>query len=557
MLMGAPDQKPSRAQALAVAALLLLMIGAVCFAVERSAHRAGETVQRALMLAALEKHAAQTSSNEQYTSVLESPSARYPFLTNPRYEAHSDKTRAGQPLRGEDPFDKARYDRHVLAKLKGALFQTLPGSEPAHLRATLFKDGLSKELVRPPVALGQPIARSTALALALLTVGLLALLRRWLSLLFATVGAGSVALTGLALLTHQHLSGAAAAAAVRLGAPTPAFESALSAAWVWFAALGALFLLTAALSASTLAVRASASVMQDRLAYASIGPAMLGLAVLVGVPFVVGISLSLFSHKHGDYSFVGLDNFARIFSAALSDGFAPRTLPYALVTTLLWTGCNVVLHLSIGLFLALLLQGVAPKISKIYRVLLIVPWAVPSYLTALIWRSMFDPDIGMINRLLGLEGFSWMHQASTAFLANLITNVWLGFPFMMVVSLGALTSIPKDLYEAAEVDGASKLSQFLHITLPLLKPALLPATILGSIWTFNKFEVIYLVSEGRPDGGTDILVTEAYKWAFERGQAQGGAYGYAAAYSVIIFVVLLLYGWMTQRISKSAEEALR
>jgi arabinogalactan oligomer/maltooligosaccharide transport system permease protein len=86
---------------------------------------------------------------------------------------------------------------------------------------------------------------------------------------------------------------------------------------------------------------------------------------------------------------------------------------------------------------------------------------------------------------------------------------------------------------------------------------LLPAVILGSIWTFNKFEVIYLVSEGRPDGATEILVTEAYKWAFERGAAQGGAYGYAAAYSVIIFVVLLLYGWMTSRVSKAAEEALR
>ena len=128
----------------------------------------------------------------------------------------------------------------------------------------------------------------------------------------------------------------------------------------------------------------------------------------------------------------------------------------------------------------------------------------------------------------------------------------------LVVAVGvAMSSLPRELYEAAEVDGAGYFQQFRSVTLPLLQPALLPAVILGSIWTFNKFEVIYLVSEGRPDGATEILVTEAYKWAFERGAAQGGAYGYAAAYSVIIFLVLAVYGWMTSRVAKKAEEALR
>jgi arabinogalactan oligomer / maltooligosaccharide transport system permease protein len=230
---------------------------------------------------------------------------------------------------------------------------------------------------------------------------------------------------------------------------------------------------------------------------------------------------------------------------------------YALFMNVLWTVSNVSFHVGIGLVLALLLQKHAEKASKLYRVLLILPWAVPAYLTALIWKSMFDPDVGAINRLLGLEGMSWMHNTVTAFLANLATNVWLGFSFMMVVCLGALTSIPKDLYEAADVDGATGVQQFFRITLPLLKPALLPSVILGSIWTFNRFEIIYLVSEGRPDGATDILVTEAYRWAFERGLAQGGAYGYAAAYSVMIFVVLLVYGWMTSRVARAAEEALR
>ena len=128
-----------------------------------------------------------------------------------------------------------------------------------------------------------------------------------------------------------------------------------------------------------------------------------------------------------------------------------------------------------------------------------------------------------MNALLGLQGFSWMNSFWSAFTANLITNAWLGFPFMMVTALGGLTSIPKDLYEAAGLDGASAFQRFTSITLPLLRPTMAPAIVLGTVWTFNMFNVIYLVSGGAPGGKTDILVTEAFRWAFERGQ--GGAFG--------------------------------
>ncbi len=121
---------------------------------------------------------------------------------------------------------------------------------------------------------------------------------------------------------------------------------------------------------------------------------------------------------------------------------------------------------------------------------------------------------------------------------------------MMVVSLGALQSIPGALYDAADVDGASAWQKFRHITLPLLKPALFPAIILGSIWTFNMFNVIYLVSGGGPDHSTEILITDAYR-AF----AELNRYGLAAAYSVIIFVILFLYTVMTNRITKATEGA--
>jgi arabinogalactan oligomer/maltooligosaccharide transport system permease protein len=126
------------------------------------------------------------------------------------------------------------------------------------------------------------------------------------------------------------------------------------------------------------------------------------------------------------------------------------------------------------------------------------------------------------------------------------TNTWLGFPFMMVTALGALQAIPGELEDAASVDGANGWERFRHVILPLLKPALLPAVILGSVWTFNMFNIIYLVSGGEPDGGTEILISEAYKWAFQRQER----YGYAAAYATLIFIVLLVYSKTTEKIGK-------
>jgi arabinogalactan oligomer/maltooligosaccharide transport system permease protein len=268
------------------------------------------------------------------------------------------------------------------------------------------------------------------------------------------------------------------------------------------------------------------------------------MGVLVITPFVVGSAVSLFAHREGEFTFVGLANFVSIITSedyGLND---PLSFYFTLGVTVLWTAANVTLHLTFGMILALLLRDPWLKLRGIYRVLLIVPWAIPNYITALIWKGMFHKQFGAINGILGwfgVEPVSWFSQFSTAFAANLATNVWLGFPFMMVVTLGALQAIPRDLEEAAEVDGASRWQRFRHVTFPLLKPALVPAVVLGTVWTFNMFNIIYLVSGGEPDGATEILISEAYKWAFSR-QEQ---YGYAAAYAVLIFFVLLGYSLFT------------
>ncbi len=292
-------------------------------------------------------------------------------------------------------------------------------------------------------------------------------------------------------------------------------------------------------------------------AYFYVAPSIVGMLLLVFVPFVTGIGLSVFDNDARRYYYVGMANFLEILGGGKN---SQVSFYWTLMTTLLWTISNVVLHVGIGLGLAMILKDPLLRFKKVYRVLLIVPWAIPNYITALIWKGMFNKEFGAINQFLGLfqsmlgmepSGVDWLGGSfATAFTANLVTNTWLGFPFMMVVSLGALQSIPGELYEAADVDGATPWQKFRHITVPLLKPALFPAIILGTIWTFNMFNIIYLVSGGGPNNSTEILITDAYR-AF----AVLDRHGLAAAYSVIIFLILFLYTVMTNRITKATEGA--
>ncbi len=299
--------------------------------------------------------------------------------------------------------------------------------------------------------------------------------------------------------------------------------------------------------------------LTDRLAFGMrrhhtavgfVAPAAIAMLVLVVAPFVIGVVLGFYDHHQGTWTFVGIDNFAEILSGggrALDD---PLNFWFILGVTVLWTVCNIALHVTIGVALALVLSRSWLRGKGVFRMLLILPWAIPNYITALIWKGMFQGEYGAVNSLLHalhVGGVSWFSSWATAFSANVITNTWLGFPFMMVVALGALETIPKELYEAADVDGASAWQRFRHITLPHLRPALGPAVALGSIWTFNMFNVIFLVSGGKPGDSTNILVTDAYRWAFERGDR----YGMAAAYATIIFLILLLWTVFGTRIVRT------
>jgi ABC-type sugar transport system permease subunit len=344
--------------------------------------------------------------------------------------------------------------------------------------------------------------------------------------------------------------------------------------------------------------------------------------------------------------FIGLRNFTDILNSQLN---IPnyRFLPL-LGFNIIWTLVNVFFHVAIGLAVAVALNGQRVLFRRFYRAIFVLPWALPGYITALIWNNLWQEQSGGFNLLLesvnntfgtnfptrtawlttldrpidlrtiipfavaiisalivvwliyylsknglkdkltgkwsvdksvfGVGGiivlslvalatfadiFGGRAAESTAslffdragapvmaFYSVLMANIWLGWPFMMVVATGALTSIPQDMYEAADVDGASKWTQFWKITVPMIRPAMVPAIMLGTIWTFNQFSVIFFITGGGPRGETDLLITQAYKLI-----AQDQLYGAASAFAIIVFFILLTITLIQNRITKATEAA--
>jgi arabinogalactan oligomer / maltooligosaccharide transport system permease protein len=301
-----------------------------------------------------------------------------------------------------------------------------------------------------------------------------------------------------------------------------------------------------------------------RYAYGYVMPAMIGMLILVFFPFAYGIALSFTGQTIFNTNqpltdlWVGFANYVDIIGnvdliRTSADGWSInyQNFYWTLFITICWTVSNVVLGVTLGMVLALALNTPGLKGKAIYRVLLILPWAIPNYITALIWKALFQQQFGAVNQaiqMFGGEPVKWFDGVFSSFMTGLITNGWLSFPFMMVVILGGLASISQDMYEAATVEGATKWQQFKRITIPLLKPTLIPAIILSVVWTFNMFNVIYLVSGGEPAGANEILITKAYKIAFEEYR-----YAYSAAYSTVIFLILLVYGVFQTRMTKATE----
>ncbi len=281
--------------------------------------------------------------------------------------------------------------------------------------------------------------------------------------------------------------------------------------------------------------------------YWMVMPAFIVIVLVVVYPFIYNVILSVSNmglRNFANWEIVGLQNYGQVF---LHPDFYT-----VLFKTIVWTVVNVGFHVILGVFLALLMNRVLPG-KGVIRTLLILPWAVPQYITALTWRGMFNQEYGAVNliiaKYLHMPIVNWLGSPFEAFLACIITNVWLGFPFMMIVALGGLQSIPYQLYEAADIDGGGWYTKLTKITLPLLKPVMTPAMVLGMVWTFNQLNVIWLVSNaGEPSDKTHILVSFVYKSAFNLYR-----YSYAAAMSMVIFGILLAFGIFFIKRSKATE----
>jgi arabinogalactan oligomer / maltooligosaccharide transport system permease protein len=279
-----------------------------------------------------------------------------------------------------------------------------------------------------------------------------------------------------------------------------------------------------------------------------VAPAFVVLFGVVIYPFFYNVVLSLsnMSLRHiKDWQIIGFGQYAKVFTERSQPDFY-----VVFLKTVIWTIVNLFFHVVIGVFLALVLNQKEIRGKAIFRAILVLPWAVPQLIVALTWRGMFNYEYGAINQMLtqwfGLPAIQWLKQPLEAFIAVIITNVWLGFPFMMVIALGALQSIPHDLYEAADIDGASWYHKLKNITIPLIRPVMVPAITLGTIWTFNNLNIVWLVSNaGEPSDQTHLLVSFVYKAAFNFYR-----YGYGAALSIVIFFILLVFSLVFMRKSK-------
>ena len=314
------------------------------------------------------------------------------------------------------------------------------------------------------------------------------------------------------------------------------------------------------------------------LPYLYLLPAFVIMGIITFYPLIFQVIISfsdfqtkdlLLQLKSPSLSWIGIQNYIAIFTGGLPvqnfDFF--RVLTY----NFWWAITNVAVHLPAGVLIAVALNTNGLWFKRIYRAIYILPVVIPPLVVATVWRNIFNDQYGAMNQLLttithwfgstGPVHLRWLTEYTPpiswllpngplplAYYAMMIANFWLGWPFMCLVATGALQSIPKDLYEASSIDGASASQQFFNVTVPLIRPAMIPAAIYGFTMSFNLFSFVYFMTGGGPARATEILVTFVYDLVRNL-----RLYGAAAAFSVIIFVVALVVFLITNRITRATE----
>ena len=274
---------------------------------------------------------------------------------------------------------------------------------------------------------------------------------------------------------------------------------------------------------------------------------LIGLMVVFPILYTFYISLTNMNVYHWfDFTLVGLDNYIRALFV-FDSGFLS-----ALLATILWTAVSMALQLVLAFVLANLLNIQKLRLRKLYKTILMFPWAMPGYVGILLWKTgMFNTQFGLLNQWLERLGFAavrWLSSDVSAFLCCTVVNLWLALPFMIMIMDGGLNSIDRSYYESATLDGAGPVRQAVSITLPCLKPIIGPSVLITLFTTFKQFDVIYLLTQqvGSQTGAhIHTIITYAYENAFITNN-----YGYSSAISIMIFALLIVFAQLTNRRGK-------
>lgn len=261
----------------------------------------------------------------------------------------------------------------------------------------------------------------------------------------------------------------------------------------------------------------------------------------------------------GYRTFLGWKNYLTLFT----DDRVSQPFIRVFIWTFEWAILSVLTTFALGLFMAILLNDNTLRFRKFYRVILILPYALPAFISVLIWRGLLNTEVGVVNQILqtlSIDNIPWLQSIFWSRFALIVINLWLGFPYMMLITLGSLQSIPEELYEASSIDGATGWQRFTNITLPLLLVSIGPLLISSFAFNFNNFNVIYLFNEGGPPivgaqtpaGGTDILISYTYRLSFESGR--GADFGLASSVSIIIFMITAIITWFNFKYTGALEE---
>jgi len=268
------------------------------------------------------------------------------------------------------------------------------------------------------------------------------------------------------------------------------------------------------------------------LAYALIAPAAIYILCIVAWPLIETIRLSFTNSSLAGEDYVGFQNYEKMLSSSKYNKIIVRTF--------VWTFFSVILKIIIGLIGAVLLNANLWGRSA-FRVLVLPPWIVPIAIGCLGWLWLYNGYFGILAgigmRTGILDGpYGFLAYKNSAFISTIITDVWVGTPLVTVFFLAAMQGVPKDLYEAAYCDGASRWDRFFKITLPQITPVIITIALLSAIWTFNSFEIIYILTEGGPRNATTTLIIDTYKMALGNYK-----FGKGAARAVIVVILLTIF----------------